>query len=390
MTNINLPFPVPDAVVQFSVETAALGAQSGLHPGGLVNVVTRYGSNQWHGTAFEFIRNNFIDATNFFSVSKDQLHQNQYGGTFGGRVIRDKLFFFAGFQRLQSAQNQALSTAYVPTAANLQGDFSVTESTACQQSPIQLLNPLTGAVLVNNQINPSSFSASALALQKFLPATSGPCGKVTYAIPQRQTENQFVTRIDSTINSKHSLYGRYFVDGYQSPAYYSPTNILLTTQAGNIERVQGATLGETFVIRSNMVNSFHATVTRRRDNRGPAATGVNPGTIGINMYVANPISLLLTVTSKWSTYCGTCAEATFNVNTLSIGDDVNWVHGKHQLAFGGEYVRSQLNVNNLYEWNGKFGFSGNYSQKGPHGSSKWGTGQDVNLDFLTGALNSFE
>jgi hypothetical protein len=126
MTNVNLPFPFPDAVSQFSVETSALGAQSGLHPAGLVNVVTRSGSNEWHGTAFEFIRNNFIDATNFFSTKKDTLHQNQYGGTFGGRIIRDKLFFFGGYQRLKADQSQALTQAFVPTPANLLGDFSAT------------------------------------------------------------------------------------------------------------------------------------------------------------------------------------------------------------------------------------------------------------------------
>jgi hypothetical protein len=390
MTNINLPFPFPDAVAQFSVETAAMGAQSGLHPGGLVNVVTRSGSNQWHGTAFEFIRNNFIDATNFFSTSKDTLHQNQYGGTFGGRIIRDKLFFFAGYQRLTAAQSQAFTKSFVPTAANLAGDFSVTESAACLPTPIQLLNPQTGAILPGNKINPSLFTQNALALQKLLPATSDPCGAVTYAIPLKQTENEFITRVDATINSKHSVYGRYFLDGYASPAYYSPTNVLLTTQPGNIERVQGATVGETFIATSNLVNAFHATVSRRRDNRGPAGTGVSPTDIGINMYVQSPIALLLTVTNKWSTYCGTCAAATFNVNTLSIGDDVNWSHGKSQLAFGGEFVRSQLNVNNLYESNGKFGFSGVYSQKGPNGSSVGGTGADANLDFLTGSLNTFE
>ena len=157
MTNVNLPFPFPDAVSQFSVETSALGAQSGLHPGGLVNVVTRSGSNEWHGTAFEFIRNNFIDATNFFSTKKDTLHQNQYGGTFGGRIIRDKLFFFGGYQRLKADQSQALTQAFVPTPANLLGDFSATESAACQASgkAIQLLNPFTGAILPGNQISPS-------------------------------------------------------------------------------------------------------------------------------------------------------------------------------------------------------------------------------------------
>ena len=166
MTNVNLPFPFPDAVSQFSVETSALGAQSGLHPGGLVNVVTRSGSNEWHGTAFEFIRNNFIDATNFFSTKKDTLHQNQYGGTFGGRIIRDKLFFFGGYQRLKADQSQASTQAFVPTPANLLGDFSATESAACQASgkAIQLLNPFTGAILPGNQISPALFNASSLKL----------------------------------------------------------------------------------------------------------------------------------------------------------------------------------------------------------------------------------
>lgn len=223
MTNVNLPFPFPDAVGQFSVETSALGAQSGLHPGGLVNVVTRSGSNEWHGTAFEFIRNNFIDATNFFSTKKDTLHQNQYGGTFGGRIITDKLFFFGGYQRLKADQSQALTQAFVPTAANLQGDFSATESAACQASgkAIQLLNPLTGEILPGNQINPALFNASSLKLVSYLPQATNDCGVVNYAIPSEQVENQFIGRIDSTINQKHSLYGRYFFDGYTSPGFFS-------------------------------------------------------------------------------------------------------------------------------------------------------------------------
>jgi hypothetical protein len=392
ITNINLPFPFPDAVGEFSVETSALGAQSGLHPGGLVNVVTRSGSNDWHGSAFEFIRNNFIDATNFFSTTKDTLHQNQYGGTFGGRVIRDKLFFFGGYQRLSADQSQALTQAYVPTPANLTGDFSATESAACQSSgtAIQLLNPLTGAVLPNNQISPASFNASALAMTKYLPAASNSCGLVSYAIPSEQAENQFITRIDSTINQKHSLYGRYFLDGYSSPAFYSPTNVLITTQPGNEERVQALTLGETYVINSNTVNSFHATGSRLRNNRGPAAQGINAGTIGINQYVANPVGLELTLTNKWSTYCGTCSAADFNSNAFSFTDDVNLLRGKHQISFGGEYTRVQFNANNLYESNGNFGISGIYSQKGPAGSSPGGTGADANLDFLEGALNTYQ
>ena len=126
-SNTSFAFPFPDAVSQFSVETTALGAQSGLHPAGLVNAVTRSGTNQWHGTAFDFLRNNYINSTNFFSLQKDTLHQNQFGGTFGGRVIRDRLFFFAGYQRLVSTSSGTPTSAHVPTAANLAGDFSVTD-----------------------------------------------------------------------------------------------------------------------------------------------------------------------------------------------------------------------------------------------------------------------
>jgi hypothetical protein len=387
MTNINLPFPFPDAVSQFSVETADLGAQSGLHPGGLVNVVTRSGSNQWHGSAFEFIRNNYIDATNFFSTSKDTLHQNQYGGTFGGRIIPNKLFFFAGYQRTTSSQSQAFTPAYVPTDANLRGDFSVTESTQCQPAAIQLVNPKTGETLVNNQINPGSFSAAALALDKYLPKATNGCGLVKFAIPNITSENQFVTRVDSTIGSKNTLYGRYWLDGYAHPAFFSPTNILITGQTGNYERVQGLTLGETYVVTQKMVNTFHANATRRRINRGPSTNGINPATIGLNMYSTAPVGLNLTATNKWSIYSG--APAVFNVNTFSFADDVNWIRGKHQIGFGGEFVRSQLNINNVYDGNGSFTFSGVYGQFGPDGQEN-GTGADANLDFLTGSMSSFD
>ena len=90
-----------------------------MHSGGMVNVVTISGTNKYHGSGFEFIRNNYLDATNFFSVSKDTLHQNQFGGTFGGPILRDKLFAFAGYQRTESKQSQAATQGIVPTAAIL-------------------------------------------------------------------------------------------------------------------------------------------------------------------------------------------------------------------------------------------------------------------------------
>src|SRR4029077_14466403 len=125
--NINMPFPFPDALYQFSVESSVLGALDGINSGGKVNAVTRSGTNSYHGNAFEFLRNNYINARNFFSAVPDSLHQNQFGGTFGGPVIRNKLFPFPEYQRLQPPQSPWPPPVRLPTAANLAGDFSVTD-----------------------------------------------------------------------------------------------------------------------------------------------------------------------------------------------------------------------------------------------------------------------
>lgn len=394
MGNGNLPFPFPDAVSQFSVESSVLGAQDGEHTGGLVNVVTRSGTNQYHGEAFEFIRNNFIDATNFYSTAKDTLHQNQYGGTFGGPIRRDKLFAFAGYQRLKADQSQASTEAFVPTQANLAGDFSTTDGPNCEASGkmVQLLDPLTGATLPGDKYATApTYNAQALALQKYLPAinpavdTQG-CGLVSYSIPSQTFDNQFVTRVDYTINPKNNLYGRYFIDGYQAPAFYSPTNILITTQSGNQERVQSFTLGDAYTISPNLVNSAHATILRRVNNRGYAANDINAATVGVNLYQAEPNGLQMSE-GKFTIGGGTNSVSHFNDNTLALDDDVTWVRGKHQIIFGGEWIQNQLNIGNAYESNGIFTFNGEYSGSGPNGGSVIG---DQNLDFLWGTMSAFQ
>ena len=142
--------------------------------------------------------------------------------------------------------------------------------------PLPLVDPLTGAALPGNKYaTPPTYSAPALALQNYLPTPTAAldpnnCGFVFYAIPYQLTDNQFTTRVDWTISPKNNLFGRYLVDGYQFPAYFSPNNILITTQSGNIERVQNFTLGDAYTITTNVVNSAHISILRRVDNRGYA------------------------------------------------------------------------------------------------------------------------
>jgi hypothetical protein len=429
----NNPLPFPDAVSQFSVETGALSAQDGVHAGGLVNVVTISGTNKFHGSAFEFIRNNFIDATNFFVLPtctpvpplthctfKDTLHQNQYGGTFGGPVIvpklfngRDKLFFFAAFQHTKADSSTALSNAYVPTAANLAGDFSLTDpapapfgtgvKNACG-TPQQLYDPISGAALPGNKYNQPggptlpAFNAQALALLKYLPKImplpdgTDICGHVQYAIPNQTADNQFDTRVDYTINAKNNMYVRYFLDSYQAPAFYSPTNILLTTQSGNNEeRYQTITIGENYAISSSFVNSAHLTAVRRLNNRGYNSNDINANTLGVTVFQPAPVGLFINASAKTHGFTvggDSNSLATLNDNIpVDFTDDLTLLRGKHQFVMGGGYVRNQLNVNNVYRSNGIFGITGIYSGNGPGGGSAVG---DVNLDLLEGAMASFQ
>ena len=410
----NGPLPFPDAIGQFSVETAALGGQGGNEGGGLINIVTKSGTNTYHGSAFWFVRNNYLDADNFFSTSRDTLHQNQYGGTFGGPVRipklfdgRNKLFFFVAFQHTHMDQNSATSNAYVPTAANLAGDFSITDpppgtpksATACAPDQ-QLYDPITGAALPGNKYNQPGgptlpqWNASSLALQKQFPAINPAldpynCGHISYSIPNIATDNEFDTRVDYTINQKNNFYARYFLDSNQIPSFYSPTNIFLTTQSGNPEiRWQTITLGENYAIRDNLVNTVHVTAVRRQLTRGFNPATPNANAFGVKDFQPIASGIYISYGTSGQNHGGTIGGgsnllAVINDNTpVDIADDVTWIRGKHQFTFGGSFVRNQLNVNNGYQANGNFSFNGQWSGGG-------GTPADANLDFLEGAMNSF-
>ena len=407
MSNANLPFPFPDAVQEFSVESVDLGARGGEQTGGLVNVITKSGTDQYHGDGFEFIRNNYLDATNFFAASKDTLHQNQFGGTIGGPIIphHHKLFGFGGYQRTVSLFSTSVNTAYVPTAANLQGDFSVTDPppgspASCGNNPIQLLDPLTGAAITGNKYPTTpAFNAAALALYKYLPVAGSKgvasfdpnCGKVQYAIPGDVYDNQWVTRVDYNINPKHSVYGRYLFDGYQFPSFYYPSNILVTSLApGQYQRVQTAVVGWTWTINSHMVNSLHAEGSKRVDVRA-AAQAIDSNDVGITQYNAYTGFLQVTNSTSgrnhsWSTGCGTCSPGHFNMDNEGFSDELNIVKGPHQIAIGGEFLRIHFNEVAGYQADGATTFNGIWSGSGPTGGTTLG---DSNLDFLWGAMSAF-
>ena len=362
-SNVNLPFPFPDALQEFNVQTNGVSARYGLHPGAVVNVVTKSGTNQIHGDLFEFVRNGDFNARNFFAASQDTLRRNQFGGTVGGPIRKDRLFAFFGYQGTRTRTAPPQSISYVPTQAALTGDFSTLESAGCQSSkkPVTLVDPANNnAPFPNNFIAPSRFSTPAVALAKLIPVSADPCGKLVYSIPNPNNENQYVGKMDWIQNSRHSIYGRYFIAKYDNPPYYT-NNILTTTRSGLEETSQSATLGDVYSISPTLVNSFHATFTRLPINRAVSQQMPNVVSLGVNMFNFYPHFVDLSVSSKFSIGGGSNAPSVFTRNQFQYADDLDVIRGRHHMIFGFEMLALQMDESNISLGNGEWTFNGSLS-----------------------------
>ena len=348
-TGQNLPFP--DALQEFRLTTSAQDASASGHSGGAVNAVTKSGTNSFHGDAFWFIRNYDVDARDFFAVGPDGLKRNQPGGTFGGPIMKDKLFFFFGYQGTFIRQSPTDNTAFVPTTAMLQGNFTTYASAACQGKNITL----TGG-FVNNTIDPTLLSPAAVKIADLLPTPVNGCGTAYYASPVNLNQFQVPVRLDYQLSDKQSLFARYQITNIQQEVPYDLSHNLLDEAAEGLDgQDESFTLGHTYVIGPNMVNSLRASVTRI------AVTEPNPNVpgdnaVGINMFTYVPNFLYIT-TAGGFTLGSTGLGVRYYLTTFGLNDDFSLVHGAHQFKFGGAVRRdiTWLRVNPFGE--GDFSFS---------------------------------
>jgi hypothetical protein len=217
-TNVNNPFPNPDALQEFSVQTNNYSAEFGRASGAVVNIVTKSGTNEFHGDVFEFLRNGALNARNFFAARHDALKRNQFGGSAGGPIVRDKLFVFGTYQGTQLRNIQGGLTATVLTPAQRNGDFSSVNR--------QLVDPVTRQQFPGNQIPRDKFSPAAQKLLPLIPVSNAPDGFLVYDRPVREHEDQFMGRADYNIG-KQRLYGRYFYAKFPHDPISGASNLLL-------------------------------------------------------------------------------------------------------------------------------------------------------------------
>ncbi|MFN7997983.1 MAG: TonB-dependent receptor [Bryobacteraceae bacterium] len=361
-SNAPNPMPNPDALQEFSVQTNTFSAEFGRNVGGIVNAVTRSGTNDLHGSAFEYLRNNALNAANFFAPLKDDgtkqddgLKRNQFGATLGGPVWipklyngKDKTFFFFSYQGTRIRQAPTKAEQQVPTNEQRAGDFSALGH--------PIINPATGVPYPNNQIPLSDFSPVTLAvLNSYIPAPAAGQSTINYALPNNMNDDQFMVRGDQEISGKNRLMGRYFTSQAQQQAYLAPGNYF-STKPGAVWRNSTVVVNDTWTLSPTVVNSALFSYNRTNNTNKPIYPAKGLADLGSNMYNDKTPEIYLQVNGYF--LLDTSDTNTFLREEYQASDTLRWTKGKHQFSVGGEYGHGYGGIANDYRANGYFTFDG--------------------------------
>ena len=372
--NQALPLPFPDAIQEFKVETSAVPAQYGFHAAGAVNVVTKTGTNDFHGSLFEFVRNRMFNARNTFASEKDPLKRNQFGGVIGGPIVRNKLFFFGGAQITLQRTDSKGTIAFVPTPQMLAGDFTAYASTACQPNPVTLRAPF-----VNNRIDPALYSRVALnVVSKLGVTTQNACGRVSFGRRTNQDEFAPLARMDWQASDRHSIFGRWEFSRLDTPSDYDGQTILSTSQADYYRHAKSFVLGDTYSISPSMVSSFRGTVLRTV-NEKQLPDYYTWSDVGVRGYVhpGNYSKIaLMSVSGAFSVIGSLGTPGVTNSTVYQLAEDLTWAKGAHQIGFGVQHIHNMMNYTSSTTAPGSFAFTA------------VNTGLALG-DFLIGRANTF-
>jgi hypothetical protein len=355
-TNTNQPFPFPDALQEFSVQTSNYSAKYGGNAGGVVNIVTKSGTNEFHGDLFEFNRNAVFNARYFFAPKRDQLKRNQFGGTIGGPLSiprlyngKNKTFFFAGYQgtRIRNTGNGVSAT--VPTTdVLLRGDFS-------KVSPGKIIvNPSNGQPYGDNLVPVTSYDKAAVALTKFLPTGVGN-GLVFFSTPSKQNFNEVFSRVDHTIADKDHLSVRYFFDRFNNVPFLDLKNYLSASNFTTIN-VHSGMINETHTFSPTFFNDFRLGIAQEASSRGPADGSINAGDLGISIYQPPGFKTIQNVAVSGFFTVAQQNPAIFTRDQYTLNESMYLVHGQHSMAFGVDANRAWILIRNQFNLPGSWNF----------------------------------
>ena len=431
MNGGTLIVPDLDSISEFRILTNNFDAQYGNYSGGIVNVVTKSGTNRWHGSGFEFLRNTALDAKSPTDPSVETYRQNQFGGTLGGPVAKDRFFIFGDYQGTRTTEGISTGRIPVPTLADRSGnllDLATSFETGCNGGPCtvsacdvastclatQLSNSLSKAagasvtvtpgepfytagcttyaqcVFPNGSFPMAAWSAPAQHLLQYIP-TPDVGGSVFTTGAQSETvrDDKGSLRVDTGTTRWGQLSAYYFYDNYYVNNPY-PTSQGGASVPGfnglNLGTAQLVNLGDTKTFGSTSVNELHISFMRSYNNVGQPAGGVGPSlgsqgfVTGVGTQGIVPLDPAIEGVENLifnSFVVGTPITNLTQVNdTYTASDSFSKVLGRHTIKAGLELIVDQINVHPNPEFNGGFSFNGSE------------TGSDF-VDFLAGAPNLY-
>ena len=367
----NQPFPFPDALQEFSIQTSNYSAAQGNSAGAVVNAVTRSGTNDFHGGTFGYLRDRTFNARNFFSPEKDFLKRRQYGGFLGGPVQHSKTFFFAGWQGTDLQNVGTTKTATVPTAEQRAGNFG----------SVTVRDPLTGQPFPNNQIPVSRFDPASVNVLKYIPIP-GADGRILIPRTIGQQDNQLVMKVDHQLGPKDQLSARYFFDNFHNDPTYTEGNLLSysnpTLAAGT--RMQNLVGGWTRTISNNLLNEARIAYNHTFSRRFPPPGVPSMQDLGVRLPIYPALASISEINANNFFNIGDNLEASFYRPGIEFSDRVTWTRGRHNVQAGAEVQRYSVEIRNQFRRAGHFMFAG---------SSTSGTGNTL-ADFLLGSLSQFD
>jgi hypothetical protein len=348
-----------DAIQEFRILTETAPAEFGGTSGATTTVVTRSGGNDFHGSVYEFFRNDRLDSRNFLASSVEPLKQNQFGATLGGPVRHNRDFFFAYYEGFRNRQGVTQS-ATVPSDAERNGDFSGLRDPQTGQ-PAPLINYFSGQPFPNNQVPLQAQSALARSLVSFYPhANAGPNLFVTTQTMSNAADQGGI-RLDHTFRDRDQLAFRY------SRATNSNTDPLSIAGAnvpgfpvGEDIGTHSATISETHLFSGATSNVFHASFFRNVFETDKPLNKTSPSQLGFGydstLSAASGPPFLI-VSGYASTGDPITGPRDTAQNTFEINDSVSHLSGAHSIKFGGEVRRNQINMSEGIASNGFFVFA---------------------------------
>src|ERR1700733_11794304 len=379
--------PNLDAIAEFRIITSNFDPEHGEFSGGQITVVTKSGTNAFHGSAFEFLRNTDLDARNYFSPTRGAFRQNQFGGTIGGPVRRDKVFFFVDYQGTRQTQGIDTGTISVPSAAMRSGNFidpvtHFSDLSGFVSGPYlaSLLTQKLGYPVVAGElysgvfptgvIPQSVWSVPAQRMLQYIPAPNAANGFSTSSFNELVRDDKGAVRMDG--NTRWGLLsGYYFIDDFnldnpypvaQSGASVPGFNAITTGRA------QLFSLGDTKAFNSRAVNELHVSYMRDYTNLGQPVGGLGVSLTSQGFENADGSPSIVALDPKgegvenlnfngYST--GAAANQLVQVNNVyQVTDAFSKVVGNHNVKFGGEFHADQVNATPIAQFNGSFVFSG--------------------------------